>query len=800
MGMAAALGSPGKSSTPVSPVAEAPRSPANRRTVNVSNPALLAALRNGTMRGTDVEAELNALENGNGTPGSGSRDPLVSEFSRNRAGSISVATATQKARAPAVRAPHPFQHSLSVVVPGASATVSDTASSTQRRQMQSMGPAEASKMQRLMLKQMEDEERQRKSPRKSSAGDSVGGMSPSKSMSAISDPISPRAGDTASSEETTPRKKKGFFRAKKGAGGEDTPKSASAPSTPVAPELIKGKSSKDLKKEKEKEKEKTKRAAKDAKEKEKEKAKEKKKEKSSSKSKLKYNTMTADQAAAVSPRSSGTDASAAAEPDSPKKSGSKASISKEDKKKKRSTMSVPAENKVTLSEALPATVAAANAPANVQRRSLVEPIYTESINLEAITDATCKVVGALCHPSFGTPKFELAILFDAVKAFSAVLKQMLSVIEGYATTFEDRRKAETLLAVADEMKASNTRELFEGIKAMTAAATEVEPLRKAVRNIVLNVWRLYCASEATQVDDLVTSMQTSVVTTRNLLTGAGDATPEELSMLADLTVIGALRVSSLVQEHTFSTARNCQVQRSLHDSGFLQAQAVRGLVLAATDYNRLRITAAAAGQATSPALEVANNNMTALLKKVAEQVRAISKLLADESPSAPAEPLADAFCATLFNRGVGLISNARDKYFNRSASTHIAEDEKHLLDVATEQAQLFKDLAFAFARGDGASMMNIAISTAENVVKVSNTIQPFLEHTMDQFVREQCLLGIESSIRCDIQLKVLLSAAALKINDVEGLDIYVAAHIVQLWGVYWTFLLDSVWRAAQMPM
>jgi hypothetical protein len=162
--------------------------------------------------------------------------------------------------------------------------------------------------------------------------------------------------------------------------------------------------------------------------------------------------------------------------------------------------------------------------------------------------------------------------------------------------------------------------------------------------------------------------------------------------------------------------------------------------------------------------------------------------------------MADAACIPLFNRGVGLITNARDKYQNRAASTHIAEDEKALLEAATQQAQLFKELAGAFSRRDGAAMMDIAAHTAEIVVKMSSIVQPFLEHTMDQFVREQCLLGIESSIRCDIQLKILLSAAALNIHDVGGLDVYLAAHVVQLWGVYWTFLLDAVWRAAQMPI
>eukprot|EP01122_Echinamoeba_exundans_P012249 TRINITY_DN5071_c0_g1_i2.p1 TRINITY_DN5071_c0_g1~~TRINITY_DN5071_c0_g1_i2.p1 ORF type:complete len:980 (+),score=264.56 TRINITY_DN5071_c0_g1_i2:138-3077(+) len=820
--VAAALGAP------TSPETNRGVGAANRRTVNLTNPALLQALRVGTLRGSGLDLDtVTAAE----PAAAGRNDPMISEFSRNRAGSISAATATQKARSTDAgrRAPHPFTHSQSMVADSSSSMPIRTEDSLStkpsgRRMLHSMSVAEASSVQRRLLQQMNEGERQRKadgstSPRKMTTSEGepktpTKSTSDSQPASPRDEQPSPRGDSTSASEETTPRKKKGFFRSKK--NGDDK-KPASAPVTPAGPDAVSKTSSSKSKDKKDKstDKDKGKKSSSSSKDKDKDK-KHKKKEKSPSKSKIKYSTMTTEQLAAAgigAGQTKQTNAAAAnGEADAAQKepaaasssSSSRSKMTEEEKKKKRSTMTVAQEkSNVSLAQALPATAAASQQPANVQRRSLVEAVYTESINLEALTDATCKLVAAVCHPKFGSADYELAVLFDAVKAFSAVLKQMLSVIDGYATTFEDLRQQEALLTVAAEMKATNSKELFEGIKALTSATpSDAKPLLKAVRNIVINVWKLYVASEATQVDDILNSLQTAVLTTKNLMTGAGDATPEELSMLADLTVIGALRVSSLVQEHTFSTARASSIQRQLHEAGFMQAQAVRGLVLASTEYNRLRENAAIAGHTTSPALEAANNNMTALLKKVAEQVRAISKHLSDEKATVagPYEPMAEAACNPLFNRGVGLITNARDKYYNRAASTHIAEDEKALLDAATQQAQLFKDLAGAFGRRDGAMMMDIAAHTAEIVVKISSIVQPFLEHTMDQFVREQCLLGIESSIRCDIQLKILLSAAALNIHDVGGLDVYLAAHIVQLWGVYWTFLLDSVWRAAQIPI
>jgi len=199
----------------------------------------------------------------------------------------------------------------------------------------------------------------------------------------------------------------------------------------------------------------------------------------------------------------------------------------------------------------------------------------------------------------------------------------------------------------------------------------------------------------------------------------------------------------------------------------MEAQAIRGMLIAATEVNKL------SKHGQSPALDQAQLSLNALLKKAAEHVRLIAKGLkennvAGSTPRAP-ELLSSEQVALMFNKGIALMSNARDKYINKAqAAAHFADDEKQILDLINTQQQLLKAMLMAFNQENGSEIVKNALALAELVVKISQTLEVFGELMMlTQFLQEEILLGLESFIRTDIQVKILACAAALKIQHVR---------------------------------
>ena len=233
-----------------------------------------------------------------------------------------------------------------------------------------------------------------------------------------------------------------------------------------------------------------------------------------------------------------------------------------------------------------------------------------------------------------------------------------------------------------------------------------------VISLTIHMWKLYCASEQVPSEKVFQALQDVVVTTKNLVNSLTTPEKEQFEVNYEDAIIACLRVRSslfsvpakwinftyeqltaLVQEHAFSSITSPSLQRSLHESCFVEAQAIRGLLLASTEVRRL---AAAGG---GPALDQAQASVNALLKKAAEQVRLIAKGLKEYAVESGTTQLSDEQIMALFNKGIALMSNARDKYIAKAREAdHFADDEKQILELIAKKIQALKSMLQAYLK------------------------------------------------------------------------------------------------------
>jgi hypothetical protein len=419
-------------------------------------------------------------------------------------------------------------------------------------------------------------------------------------------------------------------------------------------------------------------------------------------------------------------------------------------------------------------------------------VESDAVNLDALTDATCKVIREAVSPLLGTPNFEIKALLDATKILSTTIKSILGVSEVYALTLEDPEAGAVFTEITNALRTETARSLVLAIKSLTIKADDVDPLKKAMKDLAAHVGKLYKCLESVSPSAVVEMLQNVVVNLRTVVNEAKADSPARFQTSASQAVLITMRLCSLVQDFAFGSCVSVRSQRSLMDSAFALAQSVRGLIIAAQ------------GVSNDPKSEQHNNGMAQMLKTAAEYVRAISRTIREEETFAAnkklglendhmLEPASHDIVSAYLRKGCGLMANSKDKYIAKSPGQSLASDERQILNTTVSQAQNVAAFMEALGPDETCKMMQTAVSIGSTMSTFQRLMQPLLDTTTDEALSEEMVVCLENVIRCGIQVKVLSSLIVSHSPNSEfKLQL---GQTCQLWGVYQTLLLDATWRA-----
>lgn len=425
-------------------------------------------------------------------------------------------------------------------------------------------------------------------------------------------------------------------------------------------------------------------------------------------------------------------------------------------------------------------------------------VDNDAVNLDALTEAMAKVVREANSPLLGTPNFEIKALLEATKTLSTTLKSILAVSEVYSLTLESEQAGEEFKSITEALRNETARSLVAAIKSVTVDSSDTKPLKSAMAELSVSVSKLYKCLESASGAVVVEMLQTVVIHLRSVVSAAKSSeTREEMQSACSQAVVIAMRLTSLVQDFAFANCRSLRNKRSLYDSAFALAQSVRGLVVAAL------------GVFADPSSEAHQNGMAQMLKTAAEYVRSISRTLREEetytsNPRLAAEadhslePAPQDVVLAYLRKGCGLMANAKDKYVARATAggLTLADDERQILSVVVSQAQHVASLMEALPLNDMPRLTQMAVSTGASISSLQRLLQPLLDTCLEEELVDEIVACLENSIRCSIQVKILASLIASHGSSAEfRLQL---AQMCQLWGVYSTLLLDSVWRAVHL--
>ena len=432
-------------------------------------------------------------------------------------------------------------------------------------------------------------------------------------------------------------------------------------------------------------------------------------------------------------------------------------------------------------------------------------VESDAVNLDALTDATAKVMKEAVSPHLGTPQFDLKSLLEATKVLSTTIKSILNVSDVYALTLDSTDAAAEFNHITSALRSEIAKSLVFAIKSLSVNATDTSPLKKAMFDLSSNVSRLYKCLEAPLPSSIVELLQSVVVSLRSVVSASkasngitaaavDESTPQGEAFLkaASQAVVITMRLCSSVQDFSFASCKSIRNQRSLSDSAFALAQSVRGLIVASS------------GAFAAPSSETHANAMAQMLKTAAEYVRAISRTLRDEESYTTnprlateadhlLEPAPKEIVTAYLRKGCGLMASAKDKYIAKSNGGTLAGDEKQVLNTVVSQAQLVATIMEALSQDDLPRLVQASAATGSSMTSLQRLIQPILDTGMDADLVEETVSCLENIIRTGIQVKILASLIASHPHSAEmRLQL---SQMCQLWGTYIAFLLDAFWRA-----
>lgn len=435
-------------------------------------------------------------------------------------------------------------------------------------------------------------------------------------------------------------------------------------------------------------------------------------------------------------------------------------------------------------------------------------VETDAVNLDALTDATVRVMKESVSPLLGTSQFDLKSLLDATKVLSTTIKSILSVSDVYALTLDSTEATTEFSNITNALRSEIAKSLVLAIKALSANSADVAPLKKAMVELSSHVSRLYKCLEAPLASSIVEMLQGVVVALRGVVAASKnsnggvnahleESTPQGEAFLkaASQAVVITMRLCSSVQDFSYACCKSIRNERSLGDSAFALAQSVRGLIVAAS------------GVFADPKSEPHANAMAQMLKTAAEYVRAISRTLRDEEAFAAnarlvseadhlLEPAPKEIVAAYLRKGCGMMASAKDKYIAKSNGIALAGDEKQVLNAIVGLAQLVATIMEALDRDDLQKLATAAVSTGQSITTLQRLMQPILDTTLDSELVEETVVCLENIIRTAIQVKILSALIASHPHSSEmRLQL---AQLCQLWGSYVGFLLDAFYRAVHL--
>jgi hypothetical protein len=418
-------------------------------------------------------------------------------------------------------------------------------------------------------------------------------------------------------------------------------------------------------------------------------------------------------------------------------------------------------------------------------------VEADAVNLDALTDAMAKVAREAASPLLGTANFEIKALLEATKVLSTTLKSILNVSEVYALTLETPEAGAEFTKITEALRTETARSLVLAIKAVTVNASDVEPLKRAMVELAVNVARLYKCLEYAAPASVVENLQGVVAALRTVVSASRHETAEVFRRECSLAVVTTMRLCSLVQDFAFASCKSVRNQRSLTDSAFALAQSLRGLL------------AAAQGVHSDPKSEQHAQSLAQMLKTAAEYVRAISRTLREEESYTTnpklahdndhmLEPAPQEVVLAYLRKGCGLMANAKDKYVAK-CTVGLANDEKQVLNLIVSQAQLVATLMEGIGALDMTRITQTAVSTGLSMSTLQRLLQPLLDTCFDQDLVDETVVCLENVIRCGIQVKMLCALIASHPTSSEyRLQL---SQMCQLWGIYSTLLLEAVYKA-----
>jgi len=409
-----------------------------------------------------------------------------------------------------------------------------------------------------------------------------------------------------------------------------------------------------------------------------------------------------------------------------------------------------------------------------------------NVNIDDITDALCKIIKVTCGSDFGTPQFDMKKLFEEIKLFSAGLRLTFVASKKFAAKLKDKSKATKIIAVSSYIEETLVKELLESIKKITADPKDTSGLRVCLSRFTDEFWKLYTSCESISIEDIVLSLQTTVIWTRKLVKAAeGEDTSqtESFEEICDVVASEVIQLTSLILEHSFANFKSPELQHSLYESCHVVSQASRGLLLAAIAVRTSKD-------------ERAQRTLTLLLKKIAEQVRVIAlHIKPDPKPPPIQQPLVSSN-AQLFDECVKILSNAKDRYYVRSPDIPLMNEEKELLLIVAEQIEQIKHLKSSYhaepRKKD--TLIEAVLALTFSLTKVSQIVHPICVVCSNSLLADQLLLTLESLVRCSIQMK-LLTCSAVHDDRNSCLSSQVLGYVVRAWGSYMAYLLEATYKA-----
>lgn len=421
--------------------------------------------------------------------------------------------------------------------------------------------------------------------------------------------------------------------------------------------------------------------------------------------------------------------------------------------------------------------------------STSDNVIEETVDIDLICTVMCRFIKEAIDKGLGLPFSDFRPLFHVTKDLSNALKKTYTAVEASADIFDENRRV-SLLMINERLKTDIVKGLFKAIKSIQDPSHNLVPLSEVSKSLSSLVFDLYNCIEEVTFDQLLLTLQAATLQMKDIVRNGKKMTQEEFNLATANTLICSLELIHFVQTYVFIRANTKTFKRTLLESCFSYWQSMRSLLIQLQQHR------------TDPGESILSPQATTTLKKVADLIRTISKIIKEEE-NVTHQPYSVEFIdkdykpygvdeiSILFIRATSLIANARSKYMTKSRNM-LARDEKDFMESVSMLTQVLNHLGTALISKHFEPLIASIQQIDEHLKEISQIIFPIIDTAIDDNTSQELVHAMDNTIRCMIQLKILAAKIATNPSSIDFHEDF--AHIVLLFGVYISLLVDTSWK------